>query len=285
MTTRIITDTLAAWQLDLGPLALILVCALLYGIGISRCRRWPRIRTVYFAGGLCVLIIALESGVDVFSDRLLSVHMVQHLLIMLVGAPLLCAGQPVTLTLRACSPEYRRVLMRLLRGRTVAFISHPLVALAIMGISMFVTHFTALYGISLRNDTIHASEHMLYLGSSLVFWSVLIAPGPQTQRLDSLHQTVYLLVAMPLMTAVGVILETDSTPRYSEYLKPAQALGISAMADQRLAGALMWIGGSIVMGAIALRLVWRAMAIEERRAVVRDHAFPLKPSAKQNQPV
>ncbi|HWH10964.1 MAG TPA: cytochrome c oxidase assembly protein [Solirubrobacteraceae bacterium] len=233
-------------------------------------RRWPRRRTAAFLAGLAAIALALESGLDGYAEQMLSIHMVQHLVLILVAAPLLLAGAPLTLALRTLTPGPRQAVARVLRGRTIAALSHPATGLAALGAVMLATHLTPLFELALTDPTIHVVEHMLYLASGLLFWSVLIAPGPRTRVLDGLGEVVYLLLGTPLMSVVGVILETDGVPRYEAYVAPARRLGISALGDQRLAGALMWVAGTTVMGVIALSVAWRSIVAEERRAVARE---------------
>ena len=270
-------EILDTWRVDPGLSLTLLATSAIYLIGVRRTirgrdrrRRWPRSRTVAFLAGLASIALALESGLDGYAEDLLSIHMVQHLLLILVAPPLLLAGAPITLALRVATPARRRALATLLRGRTIAALSHPACGLLAIGAVMLCTHLTPLFGLALSHPAVHVVEHLLYLGSGLLFWSVLIAPGPRARRLDGLGEVVYLLVGMPLMSVVGVILETDGSPRYAAYLAPARRLGVSALADQRLAGALMWVAGTLVMGAIALVVAWRSITTEERRAVARE---------------
>jgi cytochrome c oxidase assembly factor CtaG len=269
-------EIIDTWRIDPGLSLTLLASAAIYLRAVHRSTRgrarrpWPRRRTAAFLAGLAAIGLALESGLDTYAEDLLSIHMVQHLLLILVAPPLLLAGAPVTLALRGMAPAHRRALATLLRGRAIAALSHPAAGLLAIAGVMFCTHLTPLFELALTDPAVHVAEHVLYLGSGLLFWAVLIAPGPRTRRLDGLGEVVYLLLGMPLMSVVGVILETDGSPRYAEYLAPARRLGVSALADQRLAGALMWVAGTLLMGAIALGVAWRSIVAEERRAVARE---------------
>jgi putative copper resistance protein D len=270
-------QVLETWWID-PVLSLTLVACgatYLYGVrrstrAVRRHRRWPRRRTTAFLAGLAAIALALESGLDGYAEQLLSIHMLQHLVLLLVAPPLLLAGAPITLALRALAPGPRQALAGALGGRTIGLLLHPAVGLAALGGVMLATHLTPLFELALTDPPVHVAEHMLYLASGLVFWSVLIAPGPHARLLDGLGEVVYLLVGTPLMGVIGVILETDGAARYSAYLAPADRLGISALADQRLAGAVMWVAGTTVMGLIALTVAWRSIVAEERRAVSRE---------------
>lgn len=271
-------DALESWQPDPGLLLGLALTATLYLLGVRRAGRrggqhrsgWPLTRTVAFLASLAAVAVALESGLDGYAEELLSIHMVQHLVLALVAAPLLLAGAPVTLALRSLPRDPRRWLARALRGPRARVISHPGTGLLALGVSMLLTHLTPLYGWALEHPLVHDAEHLLYLGCGLLFWAVLVAPGPPVRRVDGMAQVLYLSVGMPLMSAVGVVLEADPTARFNQYLAPARRLGVSALSDQRLAGALMWIAGGLAMGVIGLSIAWRALVAEERRAVARE---------------
>jgi len=269
-------DVLERWAVDPGLVLALALTATMYLGAVRRAGRpspraaWPLTRTVAFLGGLAGVAVALESGLDGYAEELLSIHMVGHLVLVLVAAPLLLAGAPITLALRTLPPDSRRGLARALKGRAARVLSHPSIGLLALGVAMVLTHLTPLYGWALAHPLTHDAEHLLYLGCGLLFWAVLVAPGPPVQRLGAMGQVVYLTVGMPLMSAAGVVLEADPTARYHQYLGPARRLGISALADQRLAGALMWIAGALAMGVIGLTMAWRALVAEERRAVARE---------------
>ncbi len=99
---------LGSWQLDPGVLVVCAATAGLYGLGVVRSpKHWPLPRTAAFMVGLLVLVTALLSGIDPYSDELLSVHVVQHLLLILAVPALLLWGAPVRLALSSCSPAGR----------------------------------------------------------------------------------------------------------------------------------------------------------------------------------
>ncbi len=266
-------DLVLGWRVDAGLTTALMLSATAYlGATYRGGVRWPLRRSLSFLGGVAAVAVALESGIGRYDNRLLSVHMVQHEILMLLAAPLLLGGAPVTLALRALTGHRRRALARLLGGRTVRVLSHPSVGLGALAVAMLGTHLTPLYGLAVTDATLHVLEHLLYLGAALLFWAVVLPPGPVPRRLGGAGQLIYLMAAMPLMSVVGVVLETEAAPRYLQYVAPAARLGVSALADQRLAGALMWIAGTVVMAAITLRSAWRSLLEEERRQRVREHS-------------
>jgi putative membrane protein len=231
-----------------------------------------RARTASFAAGLVGVAIAISPPFDDWSDRLLSVHMVQHLLLTMVAPPLLLAGGPVQLLLKRSPPRARRALARALAGRAVRIATRPAVGLAAFAAVMLLTHLTGLFELALRDEPVHAAEHGAYLLSGLLLFAPLLAPasGPIAKAPGGLARFLWLMAAMVPMTAVGALLSSDQHVRYRHYLAPARALGRSALADQRLAGAIMWVGGGLAMTALAIGVAMAAMLAEERRQRARE---------------
>ena len=232
-------------------------------------------RTALFLGGLGVLAAALESPIDAAAASRFSVHMVQHLLLTLVAAPLLVLARPVTLALQASTPATRRrLLLPALRSRPLALVSWPPVAWCGFALVLWATHFSPLYQAALADPGLHALEHLAYLGSALLFWSVVAAVDPSPARLSPPARIFYLFLAMPQMTFLGLAIYDARHVLY-----PAYGTGPAALADQRLAGALMGGGGALVfLPAVAVLLAdwWAREERAARRADARlDRALGL----------
>ena len=258
------------WHVSPSLTALAGVDAALYLAAAARVRGgWPARRTVAFLAGIGTVLLALESGIDVFDDRLLSVHMVQHMLLLMIAPLLLLAGHPVLLTLRALPPRRRPQAARML-GRLVKWCG-PLVSLSTFAVVLVGTHVPAFYDATLTHPALHELEHALYLGAGLLLWSPLLDTDPVPQRrLGGLARLGYLLAAMPVMALLGAYLNRHPTLVYHGYGPPARVLGIIAVTDQQQAGAIMWVGGGTIMVFVGL---WVAMVVllgEERRQRVRD---------------
>ncbi len=266
------TRLVGGWAFDPVVVAGLLATGVVYLRGVRRVRRPDRKlanRTACFMGGLAVLWIALQSPIDVEADLRLSVHMVQHLLITMVAAPLLVLGAPVTLVLRASTPAFRRRwLLPLLRSRPVRLLTAPMLSWAQFALVLWVTHFSPLYEAAVRNDGVHALEHLLYLASGVLFWSPVAGIDPSPKRLPHPARLLYLFLAMPQASFLGLAMWGTSRvlyPTYQAVLGPAAALD-----DQRLAGTIMGSAGMLVMvPALGLVLLdW--LAREEREAARTD---------------
>jgi len=259
------------WRVDPLLLAALAAAAALYLAGVVRRRRpWPPARTTAFLAGLAVLWVALASGADTYAGELLSAHMVQHMLLTLVAPPLLIAGAPVTLALGALPAGPRGSLARALRSRALRWATWPPLALALFAGALVATHVPVVYELALRSPVAHVAEHALYVATALLFWAPLVGSEPLPHRPSPAARVLWLLLAMPPMALVGVALLTTDSVAYAPYADSARALGGSAVADQHLAGTIMWVGGKLVLVAAVLVVGWAALVREERQQTARE---------------
>jgi putative membrane protein len=258
------------WSLSPTVLVPVLASGALYAFGTRRVAgHWAARRTLSFLAGLGCVLLALQSGIDAYDDQLLSIHMVQHMLLLVAAPPLLLAGRPLVLALRALPPRRRARLARALdrtRGLTA-----PLPALAVFAAVILLTHLPSFYDATVRHAALHDIEHVLYIGAGLVMWSPLLDGDPVPRhRLSGLGKLGYLIVAMMPMALVGAYLNRHAALFYPAYGPPARALGVSALDDQAQAGAIMWVAGGVVMTAVGLWSAVAAMVAEERRLQTRE---------------
>lgn len=222
-----------------------------------RGRRWPRGRTACFLGGLAVLVIDLYSGIGTAADVRLSDHMLEHMLMWVVVAPLLAAGAPVRLALYALPRTGRRRLGRCLRSPVVGAVTGPAGCVTLFAAVLLVTHLPAIYGLALSNDYIHEAEHGAYLLTSLLVWAPVIGVDPLPHRPGPRGRLACMIVCMVPMVLVAVWLTIASHPVYGRY---AASLGPAALRDQRLAATIMWVGGLPALAVPVLgrlRIPWR----------------------------
>jgi putative membrane protein len=254
-----------AWTLD-GALA---CCCALYLFGAWRVNGWRALRTTSFFAGIAVVLVALQSGIDSYDERLLSAHMIQHMLLLLLAPLLLLEGRPLTLALRAARPARRRSLARLLvRARPLG---NPFFCLAAFSLVLLLSHVPALYDQTLRHPLAHEAEHVVFVLAGLLFWSPLLDADPTAaRRLGALGRVVYMLAAMPPMALLGAYLNRAAEVVYSPYAAGARALGVSAVGDQQQAGAIMWVGGSMLLVVVGLWVVMSTMSAEERMQSARE---------------
>lgn len=258
------------WTLSPPITAYGSVAAALYLVGVARSRRrWPLRRTICFLAGIAAVWVALESGVEAYDGGLLSVHMVQHLILLLIAPVLLLCGEPTLLLLRSVRPSLRWRLGRWLVS--LRPITQPVGCLLVFYLVVIGTHVPAFYDATLRHPVLHDAEHALYLlAGLLLWWPVLGADPAPSRRLNGLLQLGYILAAMLPMEVIGAYLSRATTLFYPPYGPAGRALGAPPLVDQANAGAIMWVCGGVVMVAIVLWSSMHAMVQEERRLQARE---------------
>ena len=274
------------WSFDPLVVAGIAVAALVFGWAARRVRDrhtanpHPVYRSWLFMGGLVAIGLALVSPVEAYEGQLFSVHMVQHMLLELVAAPLLLAGAPITLALRASSPTWRRRLLAVLRSRIVHVVSFPIVAWLLFAGVNWGWHFSTLYDQALENDLLHYVQHASFLGAALLFWWPVIGADPSPWRLPHPVRLLYLFLAMPQNSFLGVALMSASTVMYPHYVTNLREWGPAPLEDQQLGGVIMWVVGDVVFlaGMAVVIVLW--MRHEERRTVRLDARLAAERAAR-----
>jgi putative membrane protein len=204
-----------------------------------------------FGGGLVALVLALESPLDALAVALFSAHMVQHLVLLLIAAPLLVLGAPLAPFAWALTPPARRRLgaLRALR----AFATMP-AAFVLNSIAVWAWHVPRLYDAALGALPIHVLEHLSFLVTAVLFWWALLGSGRV-----GYGSGVLCVFALGLQTTLlGALLTFASAPWYTAHLATTAAWGLSPLDDQQGAGLIMWIPGGVVylLCALALFSAW-----------------------------
>jgi putative membrane protein len=221
----------------------------------------------YFAG-LASLFIALVSPVDAIGGALFSVHMTQHLLLMMVAAPLIVLGDPVTVTLWALPLRSRRHVgltfrrTRWLRAAWSALTIAP-IAWTLHVVTLWLWHAPIFYEMALQSEPLHELEHATFFLTALLFWWLLFAP--HGRRLNIGAKVAYLFAAMLQGTILGAVITFARHPWYWSYFGTTKAWGLTPLEDQQLAGLIMWIPAGLIYLAALLPLVAGALAPQERR--------------------
>jgi putative membrane protein len=261
-------ELLGQWELG-APVGTLVAAGAAYALGARRVRSWPARRSACFAAGLAALAVALLSGVDAWAERLQSVHMAQHMLLLLVAPPLLAGGAPISLALRTLRPRARRRLAAALRHPLTRVVGHPAFGLAALTGAMLAVHLTALYEASTTDGALHAAEHAGLVLAGLAFWTPLVGADPAPHRAGAAGRVGWLLAAMAPMGALSAVLLT-AAPRSAHYAATAAAAGVDPAADQRAAATVMWIGGTLLVTLAVLALAGAALWQEEARMRRRE---------------
>lgn len=229
--------------------------------------RVPRRRSVAFLAGLAAIAVALQSGIERYDTTLFSIHMVQHLLLTLVAAPLIVLGAPATLALRVSSARVRqRLLLPILHSRPLRVLAFPVVAWLIFAGVMWATHVSPLFDMALENRGVHDLEHALYLGSALLFWWPAVGLDPGPWRLAHPVRALYVFLQMPQNTFLAVFILNAGAPLYAHYATLERSWGPSPLLDQQTAGGIMWLCGDLLFIAAIAAILAGWMRHEERQA-------------------
>jgi cytochrome c oxidase assembly factor CtaG len=225
---------------------------------------WPLGRTLAWGAGAAALALALSPPLHAWADARLSGHMVVHLLLTMVAAPLLVAGAPVRLALRSLARRGRHRLAAVLHSPAARLVAQPAFGWAAFTAVLLATHLvTPVYDLAVRNPAVHALEHLAYLTVALVYWAPLVGADPLPVRPGSAGRIAWLLASMPPMGLVGAWL-LSGPARYAAYAGPG------ALADQREAASIMWAGSTLVLALATVALTFAALLAEERRQQRRD---------------
>jgi putative membrane protein len=197
-------------------------------------------------GGLLVILFALVSPLDVLGDEyLFSAHMTQHLLITLVGPPLLLAGTPGWLL--------RPVLAWPAIARLARFLTNPLVAFAVFNGTLMFWHLQSTYELTFVNEAVHVIEHLTFMAAGVIAWWQILSPLSELPRLSYPMQLLFLFFQTFPMTLLSAMIAFAPAPLYAVYAEAPRLFGMSVMVDQEMAGLIMWMpGGMIYLAAMSV---------------------------------
>lgn len=265
-----------AWEPD--PLLAAVLVALAVGhVRGSRALRRPdgrgvgRWQAAAFHGGLVACAAALATPLEALAEVRFSAHMVQHMLLVLVAAPLLALAAP-SLPLTLALPRRWRARIARWRHHPAASaawhtLTQPLVALSLHILVLWGWHLPAVYQAALGSPLLHALEHASFLGTAWLLWRVALGPvRPSTRRpvAGAAGERVAPGLAVLLVfatTVQGNVLGALLTLAPASPLYPEQ---VTDLADQQLAGLLMWVPGDVVYLAAAVALFRRWLRAMER---------------------
>jgi cytochrome c oxidase assembly factor CtaG len=233
--------------------------ALVYGALVAR--RWRvrhRVawrRLIAWFGGLTVIAIAVMSPLDSLADdRSFAVHMLQHELLLTVAPLLLLLGLDVQLLAPLNRLVIRPALRHRLTTRVLRGLTSPSLALGLWSASVLAWSMPAMVALAYRNDTVHNAEHAQLLLVGLLFWAIILAPFPSLHRPRLARKLTYLAIVCLVGGVVAAVLAFDPTILCPvPYAAGKPWLGLAALAEQRLAAAMMM---AIDMPAALAAAVW-----------------------------
>ncbi len=249
---------------------MLLVTAAVYARGFARLHRqmparFPVWRLAAFMAGIAALFIAIASPLEVFDDVLLQIHMTQHLLLMIVAPSLLLAGAPAIALVRGLPPRIAKAIVgpTLRSGavrRLFAWLTEPLVCWIAFAAATWGWHLPAAFQLALRSNGWHVFEHACFFGTALMFWFPVIQPWPSVARWPRWAMIPYLLLADGQNTILAALFMFSDRLIYPFYATAPRIAGFTPLGDQIVAGAIMWVPGSLFYLVPAALIMFQMLA-------------------------
>lgn len=259
-----------SWTPPLGTIAMLLVTAAIYARGFRRLHfqmpgRFPTWRLTAFIGGIATLFVAVASPLEELDDRLLQVHMTQHLLLMLVAPTLLLAGAPAIVFVRATPPRLAKlVLGPAMRSSVVrrlfAWLTEPLVCWLAFAVAFWAWHLPAVFQLALRSERWHVVEHGCFFITALMYWYPVIQPWPSVARWSRWSMIPYLLLTDGQNTVLAALFMFSDRLIYPVYATMPRVGSFTPLGDQIVAGAIMWVPGSLFYLVPGALIMFRMLA-------------------------
>jgi cytochrome c oxidase assembly factor CtaG len=284
---------LGSWSIPPAATFALLLTELVYLRGWINLRRagstdLPPWRAVTFLVGLLSLWVALASPLDTFSGFVLTAHMLQHMLLMMVAPPLILLGEPLIPIVRGlprfAAREFAGPFLNWpLANRVGTALTNPVCALILMWVVNFAWHTPKLYEVALGSSSWHEVEHACFFLASIIFWWPVVQPWPSRAQWPRWAMVPYLFVGDLQNTILSAILVVSDRVLYPSYTQIPRLFGFSAQQDQAASGAIMWVlgGFAYVLPAIIIAVQCLSKRSGPRRvAAARDNKrFPIDESS------
>lgn len=273
-----ISDLWKAWNVEPSVLIPLAILILIYSWGLHNV--WQRAgrehgitrrQWLSFIGAVVVLVLTLLSPLDELSGQLFSAHMVQHLLLILVAAPLLVLSD-FQLALLWAIPRRRAQQLgsgfnqsRPVSG-TWRVLNQPIFVWILFTLTMWIWHASRFYQAALNNDLIHTFEHLTFLFTAMLFWWILF----KHNRPDHIHYAMtipFLFLTVLQSSILGALMTFTSQPWYSDYAASTARWGLTPLEDQQIAGLIMWVPGGAVFTLLTIGYFAAWLRALERRNV------------------
>jgi len=246
------------WQVTWSAVA-ILVLANAYAVGVFRLRRsgqsWPKRRVLAAGASAISLLLAFCSVVGIYDMTLFSMHMVQHLLLVMVGSFFLAASAPFDLLMAASSGRLARWTKTAVSSRLGRLLGHPAVGFVLYAIAIPAFHLTNLFNLAMQSGVTHSIEAASFIVIGYLFWRPVVGVEATTHPLAPGVRMVYLLLAVPVDTITGLALVMQQhADQLSSFAAGSRDWGPTVLADIHQGGAIMWIIGDLIMMAALIPL-------------------------------
>ena len=260
---------LESWSAPIGVNVSLCLTGLIYTRGwLHLHKTFPNLisswRLAAYLAGIFSLWIAVGSPLEAFDDVSLSVHMVQHLLLMAIAPPLILLGAPVLPLLRGFPRVVRGPVGQFLcwgpAERVGRLLTDPGICWIAATVALIAWHIPAAFELALRSDFWHEVEHACFFATSLMFWWPVMQPYPSVARWPGWSIPLYLFLGTLPGGALGAFLTFCDRVLYPSYAVAPAIFRASPLEDQVLAGTLMWVVGTFVYTVAAVILTVRLLS-------------------------
>jgi putative copper resistance protein D len=232
------------WHLGVLPLFLMAVALALYTRGVAQVPGWSRARSASFVAGLAVTFLATQTVLGVYDMVYFSAHMIQHLALIMVAAPLFALAAPLDLWYHASGQRTRAFF----DGRIMMVLTHPLFGFAVYFVVIPVTHLSGVANLMMQHEWVHHAEQIGFLVTGYLFFRAAFG----LERGRTIHpglRLVYVMAAVPVDTFTGLALLMSTNLPFPAYaaMAPAHSSKEWLLSNVHLGGAIMWIGGDALM--------------------------------------
>lgn len=258
--------------------------ALIYAAGVARLweragvgRGVARWQVGSYASGWCVVVVALVSPLDAISGELFAVHMIQHLLLILIAAPLIVLGAPLFVAFWALPAKFRKRVGRHMQADSLwrtswDVVSQPLLVWSAFFATLWLWHIPGLYEAALRNQLVHDLQHLGFMTSACLTWWILLNPMGRL-KLSRGSGVLYLFTTSLHGAALGVLITFSPNSWYQYYASTTRAWGLTLLEDQQIAGIIMWMPACLVYVGLAAAIfaLWLRDAESAERRLERHN--------------
>jgi cytochrome c oxidase assembly factor CtaG len=264
---------LGPWEWRPAVLLVLLPLIAIYLVGWARLRRRgatrlaSKWRLAAYLGGMLLLSVSLMSPVDILGGQLFFMHMTQHLLSIMLAAPLIWLGSPFPIGVWGLPIQARRFLIAVFADSSpvrpyIALATQPFVAWMLFVFIYIGWHDAGAYNLALVSGRVHDVQHITFFGAAMLFWWHIVGAAPRLHKSLSAWVAIFMLMAtIPFNAITGFVIANSESVIYTYYESVPRIWGFSVLQDQSIGGVIMWIPGSqmffMAAGVVLGVMFWR----------------------------
>ena len=221
-----------------------------------------------------LLVFVLEGPIDYFAEEMFFIHMIQHLTLMVVIAPLLLSANAMPVFIWGTPKPIRGIISKPFAGesklkKVLSVITKPRYSLILYIVNLYIWHIPFFYNLTLKYDIFHFINHAMFVFMALLLWWPIIGPAPVRSNLSNPQKIVYLLLAVTPSAALAAFITLSGDSLYAYESTPLHWNMLSHVEDQTWGGLIMWLPGNFLFLGVLTTLFFRWAKEEEGSALPR----------------